>query len=97
MFNRPSLGRGVEGGNAGPLRCGKGTTYEGGVRVPAIAHMPNKVKPGRDHGLMASIDIVPTIMSWLNLDLDDDSINGKDQTRLIFGDGKVSHISIDHK
>ncbi len=46
---------------------------------------------------MASIDIVPTIMSWLNLDLDDDSINGKDQTRLIFGDGKVSHISIDHK
>ena len=41
------------GGNApgkvsdnGKLRAGKGTLYEGGVRVPAIANWPGKVRPG---------------------------------------------------
>ncbi|WP_414664755.1 arylsulfatase B [Horticoccus sp. 23ND18S-11] len=30
----------------GPLRSGKGTVYEGGVRVPAVAVWPGKIKPG---------------------------------------------------
>ena len=45
--NRPSLLREVRGGNAGPLRCGKGTTYEGGMREPGIAWFPGKIKPGK--------------------------------------------------
>ena len=44
---RPSLLQNVRGGNAGPLRCGKGTTYEGGMRVPAIAWWPGRIKPGK--------------------------------------------------
>lgn len=36
------------GGNAGPLKCGKGTTYEGGMREPAIAYWPGIIKPGQD-------------------------------------------------
>ena len=44
--NGPSLLRRERGGCAGLLRCGKGTTYEGGVRVPAsIAwkrHLPGQ-------------------------------------------------------
>jgi len=39
--------REVRGGNAGLLRCGKGTTYEGGMREPAIAWWPGKIKPGK--------------------------------------------------
>ena len=44
---RPSLVREVRGGNAGLLRCGKGSTFEGGMRVPAIAWWPGKITPGK--------------------------------------------------
>jgi len=44
---RPSLIREIRGGNAGPLRCGKETTWEGGQREPAIAWWPGRIKPGR--------------------------------------------------
>ncbi len=46
FFSRPSLIRQVRGGNAGLLKCGKGTTYEGGQREPAIARWPGRIKPG---------------------------------------------------
>lgn len=34
------------GGNSGLLKCGKGTTYEGGMREPAIAYWPGFIQPG---------------------------------------------------
>ena len=37
----------MRGGNAGLLRCGKGTTWEGGQRVPAIARWPGKIRQGQ--------------------------------------------------
>lgn len=43
----PSLTRRIRGGNAGLLRCGKGTTWEGGQRVPGIARWPGKIQPGK--------------------------------------------------
>lgn len=45
---RPELMRMSRGGNAGPLKCGKGTTYEGGMREPAIAFWPGTIRPGQD-------------------------------------------------
>ena len=36
----------VPGGSNGPFLCGKETTYEGGMREPAIAWWPGKIKPG---------------------------------------------------
>ena len=39
--------REVRGGNQGLLKCGKGTTYEGGQREPALARMPGKITPGQ--------------------------------------------------
>lgn len=44
---RPSLRCRTEGGNPGLLKCGKGTTYEGGQREPAIAWWPGRIKPGK--------------------------------------------------
>ena len=46
-FSRPSLHKEVLGGNGGLLRCGKGTSWEGGQREPAIAWWPGKIAPGR--------------------------------------------------
>ena len=37
----------VRGGNQGLLKCGKGTTYEGGQREPAIAWTPGKIPAGQ--------------------------------------------------
>lgn len=44
--NGPWLTRSEEGGLATPLRNGKGTTYEGGVRVPCIARWPGRIPGG---------------------------------------------------
>ena len=49
LYYRPALAGEIRGGNAGLLRCGKGTTWEGGQRVPGIARWPGKVAPGRTH------------------------------------------------
>ena len=47
IMHRPALSHERRGGNAGLLRCGKGTTWEGGMREPAIAWWPEMIKPGK--------------------------------------------------
>ncbi len=42
----------------GPLRAGKGTLYEGGVRVPALAVWEGKIKPG------SIVDVPLHIVDW---------------------------------
>ena len=44
--NGPWLSYGDHGGSAAPLREGKGTAWEGGVRVPCIMRWPGKIAPG---------------------------------------------------
>lgn len=45
--NGPWLTEGLEGGSAGLLRNGKGSTWEGGMRVPCITWWPGNVPAGR--------------------------------------------------
>lgn len=60
--NGPWLSYGEHAGSAGPLREGKLTAFEGGVRVPLIARWPDKIAAGRvsDEPFMA-IDWLPTL------------------------------------
>jgi len=47
-----------------PLRAGKGSAYEGGVRVPLIVTWPGVIKPGSvDHTPVISADYVPTLLA----------------------------------
>lgn len=51
-------------GSAGPLRGGKGTVWEGGHRVPAIACWPGKIPPGTVvTATCLSMDLLPTLMA----------------------------------
>jgi len=60
--NGPWLLYGNHGGSAGPLREGKGTVFEGGIREPCVARLPGVIPPGTvSDALLASIDILPTI------------------------------------
>jgi arylsulfatase len=62
--NGPWLNFGRHAGSAGPFREGKGTTFEGGVRVPFIARWPGKIRAGSETAaLAANIDVVPTVLA----------------------------------
>ncbi|MBL8219672.1 MAG: sulfatase-like hydrolase/transferase, partial [Bryobacterales bacterium] len=59
--NGPWLHYGIDAGSAGPLRDGKGTLWEGGVRVPAVFRWPGKIPAGRvTSEIAANIDIYAT-------------------------------------
>ncbi len=59
--NGPWLLFGDHGGSAKPLRDGKGSTYEGGQRVPTIMRWPAKIPAGTECSEMASaMDLMPT-------------------------------------
>lgn len=74
-------------GDAGPLRDGKGSCYEAGVRLPCIVKWPGHVPSGRtSDAIFASIDFLPTFARLAGFKLPDDRIiDGIDQTNLITG------------
>ncbi|MFT6000290.1 MAG: arylsulfatase A [Neolewinella sp.] len=59
--NGPWLSMLEHGGSAGLLRDGKGTTWEGGMRVPGIFRMPGTVAPGRITDMGSTLDLLPTV------------------------------------
>lgn len=74
-------------GDAGPLRAGKGSNYEGGVRVPAIVRWPGKVKAGaQSDAIFATLDFLPTFATLCGYEVPKDRpIDGVDQTALLLG------------
>ena len=47
--------------NNGQFRDGKGSVYEGGTRVVALANWPGRIKPGVVNGMMHIVDMYPTL------------------------------------
>lgn len=71
--NGPWLVFGDHGGSATPLRAGKGTTYEGGMRVPGIMRWPAVIPAGTVTNEMAStMDLLPTIAAITGSNVPDD-------------------------
>ena len=93
--NGPWLSYGNHAGSAGPLREGKATAWEGGVRVPCVMRWPKVIPAGTTcNELAATIDILPTIASLSGMPWSGSSarpIDGLDIKRLLTGDAKSPH------
>ncbi len=61
--NGPWLTQNVQGGSAGPLREGKGSTWEGGMREPGIAWWPGRIKPGVTSEMASTMDLYVTALT----------------------------------
>jgi arylsulfatase A-like enzyme len=86
--NGPWLPYGIDGGSAGPLRNGKGTHWEGGMRVPAIARWPGRIPPGRTtSAVAANLDLLPTFSRLAGGEAPRDRvIDGRDLWPLLSGE-----------
>jgi len=77
--NGPWLSYGKHAGSSGGLREGKGTCWEGGIRVPFLARWPGKIPAGRIVREPAmTIDVFPTVARLLGAELPKRRIDGQD-------------------
>jgi len=77
--NGPWLTYGNHAGNTGGFREGKGTAWEGGVRVPFIVRWPSQVAPGSIcNNIVASMDVLPTLMTICKAKQPQKKIDGVD-------------------
>ena len=85
--NGPWLQYGIDGGSAGPFKLGKGTTWEGGMRVPGIFWMPGRIPAGQvSSAVAANMDILPTFAGLAGADLPADRVlDGRDLWPLLSG------------
>ncbi|XZE32426.1 sulfatase family protein [Pirellulaceae bacterium SH501] len=84
--NGPWLPFKHHGGSAGPLRDGKGTTFEGGQRVPCLIRGPGIPAGTVCDQLTGTIDVLPTLAAIIGSPLPSDrKIDGMDVSRLWLG------------
>ena len=86
--NGPWLIRKDHGGHAEPLRSGKTSCWEGGLRVPCIIRAPGKIPAGTESDVIAAtIDLMPTLATLAGTTAPTDRvIDGVDLSALIHGD-----------
>lgn len=72
--NGPWLTFETHGGSAGILRDGKGSTFEGGMRVPAVFWSPSWVRPEVIMETGSTLDLFATLSSLSGIPLPDDRI-----------------------
>ncbi|MEM1134998.1 MAG: sulfatase [Bacteroidota bacterium] len=90
--NGPWLSYGGHSGVTGPLREGKGTVLEGGIRVPFIAKWPAKIPKGIVQDIpAATIDLLPTIANWIGADSPDKEVDGKNISPILLGDKEAKN------
>ena len=79
-----------------PFRSGKGDSFEGGIRVPAIAYWPGKIKAGsQSKELVHMSDWYPTFAELAGLNVEKEALDGKSTVSILNGvNGKREVIPI---
>lgn len=88
--NGPWLVMGDDGGSAGPLRMGKQYTFEGGMRVPAVAYWPGHIPAAtQPEGFATMMDWLPTFATLTGASIPSDrAIDGEDISGLLTGSAR---------
>lgn len=94
----PRHGGEIAWGSSGPLREGKGSTYEGGLRVPCVVRWPGHVPAGRvSDAIFASLDFLPTLGALAGCRPSADRIiDGVDQSELLAGKSDLGARNVYH-
>lgn len=83
--NGPWTAYNEQGGSAGLLRAGKGTTWEGGMREPTIFWAPERISPGIIDKMGSTMDIFNTFSNIAGVSLPEDRIlDSYDLSPLLF-------------
>ena len=84
------------GGTNRPLRGEKGTTYEGGFRVPCIMRWPARIPASQENDeLVTSMDLLPTLASYCGYEVPKDRIiDGHDVTDILEGQSIASSTEV---
>lgn len=91
--NGPWLLMGQHSGSAKPLRDGKGSSFEGGYRVPTIMRWPAKIEAGTVCSEIAtSMDLMPTFAAMTGARLPADlKLDGHNMLSLMTGEAKTGY------
>jgi arylsulfatase A len=88
--NGPWLQQKLNGGSSGLLKGGKFSTWEGGMRMPAVFWWPEKIPSGIVSPELAStLDLLPTIADFAEIKLPEDLIlDGFSQQKMLIANAK---------
>jgi arylsulfatase A len=99
--NGPWMKQGLSGGSEGLFtgrssgywNTGKGTTWEGGIRMPAFAHWKGTIDPfSRSAEIVSSLDVFPTLSKLAGLELPPKrTYDGRDMSDILLNDGGKSN------
>ncbi len=85
--NGPWLTQKEQGGSAGLLFEGKGSSWEGGTRVPMIARWSGVIKPNQTTAALATtMDLLPTIVKFSGAKLPSQELDGQDISAILKGE-----------
>lgn len=85
--NGPWLIFDQHGGSAGPLRDGKGSTWEGGMREPGLFWWPGHIQPGVVYEMGSTLDLLPTCAALAGAELPPCTLDGVDLSPVLLGRG----------
>jgi arylsulfatase A-like enzyme len=98
--NGPWMSYGNHAGSPGPFRESKGTSFEGGVRVPFVARWPGRIPKGAVGDVPAmTIDLLPTLANLAGAPLSAEPIiDGRDIWPLLTNraDASSPHDALPH-
>lgn len=87
IFTSDNGSRGDHNASNHPLRGRKGTTWEGGQRVPCIITWKKRIKPGQVcSNIVTNMDFLPTFAKFAGVNIDDGKVDGIDISPVLYNE-----------